>query len=221
MKNFTKTMVCLVASRKTGGRCIAGKDFIDGNTWIRPVSRGNEDAIDNTHSKYADGTLAQVLDVIEIQFSAPNQKQYQTENILITDAKWKKRGELALTELKKYLDNPGSLWSNWNSSYNGKNDRIDRDHVKNIHNSLYLISADCTINVKTEGKDFNNPQKKIRCSFQYAGTDFKLPVTDPSKEQEYLAKPEGNYFIGKKCICVSLGLIYDDGHAYLFAAAIL
>jgi hypothetical protein len=219
MKNFTKTMICLAASRKTGGRCIAGKD-IDSNTWIRPVSSGNEDAIDNIHSKYADGALAQVLDVIEIQFSAPYPNQHQTENILITDTRWIKKGESALTALKNMLDNPGSLWSNWNSSYNGKNDRIDNVHIKNIYNSLYLISVDCTINVKIEGKDFNNPQKKIRCSFQYAGVDFKLPVTDPLKEQEYLAKPDGDYSIGKKCICVSLGPVYD-GHAYLFAAAIL
>jgi hypothetical protein len=220
MTNFTKTMVCLAASRKTGGRCIAGKDLIDGNAWIRPVSSGNEDAIDNTHSKYADGTFAQVLDVIEIQFSTQNPKQHQTENILITGAKRIKKGKLALTELNKLLDNPGSLWSNWNSSYNGKNDRIDSVHVKNIHNSLYLISVDCTINVKVEGKDFSNPHKKIRCSFQYAGIDFKLPVTDPSKEEAYKTKPERDYFIGSKCICVSLGPIYD-GYAYLFAAAIL
>jgi hypothetical protein len=212
-------MVCLAASRKTGGRCIAGKD-IKGNTWIRPVGSGNEDAIDNIHSKYADGTFARVLDVIEIQFSAQNPKQHQTENILITGAKWIKRGELSSTKLEEILDDPESLWANWNSSYNGKNDRIDSMHVKNIHNSLYLISTDCTINIKIEGKDFNDPHKRIRCSFQYAGTDFKLPVTDPLKEQAYLAKPEGNYFLGKKCICVSLGPIHD-GHAYLFAAAIL
>jgi hypothetical protein len=85
---------------------------------------------------------------------------------------------------------------------------------------LYLISVNCTINVKTEGEDSNNPHKKIRCSFQYAGTDFTLPVTDPFKEQEYSIKPEGDYFLGEKCICVSLGPIYN-GYAYLFAAAIL
>jgi hypothetical protein len=220
MEKFTKTMVCLAASRKTGGRCIAGKDLADGNVWIRPVGSGNEDAIDNTHSRYADGTLAQVLDIIEIQFSAPNPKQHQTENILITNKKWIKKGKLALTELKKKLDKPDSLWSNWNSSYNGKNDRIDSIYVNNIRNSLYLIEVDCTINVKIEGKEFNNPQKRIRCSFQYKGTDFKLPVTDPSKEQEYQAKPEEDYFIEKKCICVSLGPIYES-HAYLFVAAIL
>jgi hypothetical protein len=220
MADFTKTMVCLAASRKTGGRCIAGKDLKDGNAWIRPVSNGNEDAIDNIHSKYADGTPAQVLDIIEIQFSAQNPNQHQTENILIADEKWIKKGRLALTELNKLLDNPGSLWFNWNSSYNGKNDRIESVHAKDIHNSLYLISVDCIINVKVEGKDFGNPRKKIRCSFQYAGTDFKLPVTDPSKEQEYLEKPEGDYSIRKKCICVSLGPIYE-GYVYLFAAAIL
>jgi hypothetical protein len=221
MPNFKKTIICLAASRKPGGRCIAGKDFTNTSTWIRPVSSGDEDTIDNIHSKYNDGTLAKVLDVIEISFSSAKPKQHQTENLLIADEKWIKKGVVTLTDLKKILDKPKSLWSNWNSSYNGQNDRISSLEVEKIHNSLYLISVvDCTIHVKIEGKEFNNPEKKVRCSFQYAGTDFKLPVTDPIKEREYLAKPEGDYPLGTKYICVSLGPVYR-GYAYLFAAAIL
>ncbi|GHV83894.1 hypothetical protein AGMMS50212_12340 [Spirochaetia bacterium] len=220
MANFKKTIICLAASRKPGGRCIAGKDSTNTSTWIRPVNNGDADSIDNLQSKYEDGTLAQVLDKIEISFSEKIPKLHQTENLLITNEKWIKKGTIALTDLKKLQDKPKSLWSNWNSSYNGRNDRINSLDVQKIHNSLYLINIDCTIHVKTEGKEFNNPHKKVRCSFQYGGTDFKLPVTDPSKEQEYLVKSEGDYSIGAKYICVSLGPVYE-GNAYLFTAAIL
>jgi hypothetical protein len=42
-----KRLVCLANSRKSGGRCIAGRELLTGNLgeWIRPVSdRKNEES---------------------------------------------------------------------------------------------------------------------------------------------------------------------------------
>lgn len=220
MPSDKKTIICLVASRKTGGRCIAGKDVSNTKNWIRPVSSGKEDAIDNIQSRYSNGQSARLLDIIEISILKAKPKQHQTENFLIDSEKWIKKGLLDPNDLSKLQDKPVSLWDNWDSSYNGRNDRISSVNVKLIRNSLYLINTNCTIQVKTEGVNFNNPHKKVRSIFQYAGTDFLLPVTDPDKEQEYLVKPEGEYLLGNKYICVSLGPVYE-GYAYLFAAAIL
>jgi hypothetical protein len=64
MADLTKKIVCLAASRKPGGRCIAGKDMANTKKWIRPVGSGDDDAIDNIQSKYPDGKLAQVLDIL-------------------------------------------------------------------------------------------------------------------------------------------------------------
>jgi hypothetical protein len=221
MSDLVKTIICLAASRKPGGRCIAGKDYSDSNVWIRPVSSAKEDAIDNTQSRYLNGKLAQVLDIIEIPVLEYKPKQHQIENVLINDKiKWVKKGTFNLQDLEKLIDKPASLWSAWNSSYNGTNDRIEYSNLSGIKGSLYLVKVNCTIQIKIEGKEFDNPKKKMRCAFQYAGTDFLLPVTDPVMEQNYKTKTEGQYQLGIKYICVSLGPIHTDNHAYLFVAAV-
>jgi len=219
--NQNKIIICLAASRKPGGRCIAGKDVSDNKSWVRPVSDGEDDAIDNKQSRYSDGKLAQVLDIIEIPILKPSPKQHQKENFLVDSSKkWKKQGVFKRQDLKSLLDNPSSLWHDLVSSYNGINDRINASQAGTINSSLYLIEAQCKILVKTEGKDFDNPKKKVRCSFEYKKIDFVLPVTDPMIEQEYINKPEKKYDLGQKYICVSLGLEHDN-FLYLFAATII
>jgi hypothetical protein len=219
--NSTKIIICLAASRKPGGRCIAGKDASDKSTWIRPVSSGEEDAITNQQSCYSNGQLAQLLDIIEIPILKPYPTKHQRENFLVDSGKkWIKNGVFDKNDLNTLLDNPSQLWQDLNSSYNGENDRIPADRANEINQSLFFIQVKCKILVKIEGKDFDNPHKKIRCFFKYQNIEYILPVTDTVIEQEYLSKPENEYDIGEKYICVSLGLEYD-GYLYLFVAAIL
>jgi hypothetical protein len=160
--NSTKVIICLAASWRPGGRCIAGKEISD-KKWVRPVSGGKDDGINDRQSLYPDGNSAQVLDIIEIPVLKSIPKQYQKENILIDPSeKWQKKGVFDRQELVSLLDNPPSLWHNLDSSTNGKNDRIPVSETKGIDNSLYLIQAKCEINVKTEGKEFkefNDPKK--------------------------------------------------------------
>jgi len=215
-----KTIICLAASRKPGGRCIAGKNNSNNSEWIRPVS-GGEDSIDNKQSRYSNGQLAQLLDIIKIPVLKPSPKQHQKENFLIDSGKkWEKEGVFDRKKLNTLLDKPSQLWQDLESSYNGKNDRISAAKADKINSSLYFIQAKCTVLVKIEGKDFGNPHKKVRCSFKYQNNDYILPVTDPVVEQEYMNKSEGEYEIGDSYICVSLGLEYE-GYLYLFVAAIL
>jgi len=218
--NQKKVIICLAASKKPGGRCIAGKDVSDKKSWVRPIGDGEEDGIDNQQSRYSDGKLAQVLDIIEIPILKSCPKQHQKENFLVDRKEWKKQGSFKRQDLKSLLDNPPSLWHDSDSSYYGTNDRIHASQAGTISTSLYLIEAQCKIIVKTEGKEFNDPKKKIRCSFKYKNTDFVLPVTDPMVEQEYKMKPEKEYDLGQKYICVSLGLEYEK-YLYLFVATII
>jgi hypothetical protein len=219
--NLNKTIICLAASRKPGGRCIAGKDESENSTWIRPVSSGKEDAINNQLCCYSNGQLAQVLDIIEIPIRGPKPTQHQKENFLVdTKKKWQKKGVFDQKDLNTLLDKPSCLWQDFDSSTNGKNDRIPVDKAKKINNSLLFIQVQCKILVRVEGKAFNNPNKKVRCSFKYQNNDYILPVTDPVFEKKYMAEPEGEYDIGKKYMCVSLGLEYE-GYVYLFVATIL
>jgi hypothetical protein len=219
--SLIKTIVCLAASRKPGGRCIAGKDVSDKSTWVRPVSGGEEDAITNQQSCYSNGQSAQLLDIIEIPVLKPYPTQHQKENFLVDSRKkWTKKGIFDHNDLNTLLDNPSQLWQDLDSSYNGKNDRIPAGRADEINKSLFFIQVKCKILVKIEGKDFNNPHKKIRCSFKYQNTKYILSVTDPVTEQKYLSKTEGEYDVGEKYLCVSLGLEYE-GYLYLFVAAIL
>jgi hypothetical protein len=220
--NQKKVIICLAASWKPGGRCIAGKDVSDKKSWVRPISDGEEDGIDNQQSCYSDGKLAQVLDIIEIPILKPCPKQHQKENFLVdSQKKWKKQGEVKRQDLKSLLDNPPSLWHNLDSSTNGINDRIHASQTGTISTSLYLIEAQCKIIVRTEGKEFNDPKKRVRCSFKYKNIDFVLSVTDPLVRQEYEIKPEKEYDLEKKYICVSLGLEHKDKYLYLLAATII
>jgi len=159
------------------------------------------------------------LDIIEIPILEPCPKQHQKENFLVdSQKKWIKQGEVKRQDLKSLLDNPPSLWHYLTSSTNGTNDRIPASQADTISSSLYLIEAQCKIIVRTEGM---NPEKKVRCFFNYKNTDFLLKVTDPRVKQEYKIKPEKEYDLGQKYICVSLGLEYKDNNLYLIAATII
>ena len=157
--------------------------------------------------------------MIEIPILKYKPKQHQKENYLIDcKNKWVKKGTVKHEELESLLDKPSSLWYGWDSSYNGKNDRIHESEVDRISGSLFFIKTHCTIIVKTEGID--KPKKKVRCSFTYNKTDYALTVTDPGIEQKYINESERSYSIGQKYVCVSLGMAYN-GYLYLFVATIL
>lgn len=49
-----KRLVCLANSRKSGGRCIAGRELLAGNVgeWIRPVSGREHEEVSARERKY-------------------------------------------------------------------------------------------------------------------------------------------------------------------------
>ncbi len=67
--NYIVQIVCLANSRKTSGRCIAGKE-IDATgkvgCWIRPISARFSHEISEEDRRYPNGETAQILDIIEI-----------------------------------------------------------------------------------------------------------------------------------------------------------
>ena len=83
---YSKTIICLANSKKTGGRCVAGKAVVDDGfgPWIRPISSRPTQELAPQERKYANGQDPDLLDIIEIKFVEPRPQTYQSENHLIS-----------------------------------------------------------------------------------------------------------------------------------------
>ncbi len=223
--NYTRTIVCLANSRRHSGRCIAGKEVLESGfgDWIRPISGRPTAEVSEEERRYEDGQDIRVLDIVAVPMIAPAPLLYQTENHLI-DAGfyWIKTGELQWTKLAYLLDNPGTLWLNGESSYNGMNDRVKLETAAELKESLFLIKPEALIvSVQTEGAAFGNPRRRVRCRFKYGGSYYILVVTDPVAERAFLSKANGEYPVTDTYLCVSLGEAYSDGFCYKLVAAVI
>lgn len=225
--NYTKKIVCLANSRKISGRCIAGKEVLDGNygEWIRPISKRPTEEISEEEQKFEDGYSPQVLDIVTIPLIKPQPHNYQPENHLIDDNYyWTKEGTITWSDLSEVVDIvPDELWMNESSSCNGIKDRIPEDKVNNLINSLLLIQPDrLIISVNVEGAKFGGGKRKVRSLFELNNHQYKLAVTDPIIESNFLKKEDGEYKIDaeKVYMCISIGEPYYD-YCYKLVASII
>jgi hypothetical protein len=177
MANYVKRIVCLANSRKHSGRCIAGKEVLDGayGGWIRPVSARPSAELSEEERRYSDGDDPQVLDIVGIPMLAPAPLLHQTENHMIdADYYWTKISRLPWTGLRQLVDEPETLWSNADSSYYGRNDRVTIDVAGRTTNSLVLIRPQAlSIVVREEGAAFGNPRRRVRADVKYRGVNFR------------------------------------------------
>lgn len=218
-----KIFICLANSRKVSGRCIAGKELVNGTCggWIRPISERDSHEISESDRRYKDGTTAQVFDIIRLKLKRKAEHHAQSENYIIDDGYyWSKEGRYS-GQLELLLDAPPSLWQLEYSSYNGKNDRIPVDTINSAGPSLYFIHPqNLEIIVRIEGAEFGNAKRKVRAAFSYRGKHYIVSVTDPEIERVYLAKGEGRFKPTGKCyMTISLGEAWD-GYYYKLAAGI-
>jgi hypothetical protein len=222
---YAKTILCLANSRKTSGRCIAGKELVDDEpaAWVRPVSSRPSEEISEEERRYENGQDPKVLDVIRIPMLSSQPKFYQSENHLIDDGYyWAKVRQGSWADAVGAIDNvKGTLWPNVSSSYNGTNDRVPEATAKTLTGSLFLIKpTSLKIHVNTEGAEFGQPKRKVRASFGHNSANYKLSVTDPNIERQYLQSQNGVYEINKAVLCISLGELWD-GYAYKLIAGVI
>lgn len=222
---MNKVFICLANSRKTSGRCIAGKEFSpSSNTvgnWIRPISAREHHEISEFDRRYENGETAQVLDVINVPFKSKTYHPAQEENYLIDDVYYWEKHSRYSGSLDALLDHPRSLWENSDSSYNGVNDRVHVTSITQPMQSLYFIApTQVAIVVQIEGADFSNPKKKVRADFVYNNQRYFISITDPIIESRYLAQGVGRYQLtGKVYMTISLGEAWE-GYYYKLAACI-
>ena len=221
---YTKTIVCLANSRKTSGRCIAGRELAAGKIgpWIRPVSARDTREISEDDRRYEDGTGAAVYDVIEIDMLQYVGENYQSENHLIDDGyHWRKVGRWNWQRLQALVEPiQGPLWLNGHKTYYGFNDKIPEEFVVKQNSSLALVCAnELKINVQPEGGMYGPAKRRVRASFRLAGITYSLSMTDPVVETAYLGGADGVFPMDDAILVISLSEIFK-GFAFKLVATI-
>lgn len=223
--NYSKRIVCLANSKKPGGRCLAGKEVVEGGYggWIRPVSARPSAEINLEERQFENGREPQILDVIEVPMLAPVPRVHQTENHMIdAEAYWANTGVVTWQTLAHLTDTPPSLWANGDSTFHGRNDRMTQATASQYQTSLSLIEpSDITIRVLAPSAAFGNPKRRARARFRYHDTQYDFMVTDPVAEAAFLARPNGEYTIDEAYFCLSVAEAHTDGYCYKLVATII
>lgn len=216
-----KRIVCLANSRKLSGRCIAGKELGTGR-WVRPVSDREHEEVSERERQYESGRDPALLDVIDVPLLRAKPNPHQPENWLLhPDYYWVNIQRVGPSELHALLDRPPVLWVNGLSTVDGLNDRVRVDDERLGSDSLQLIGlASLLIHVLAPGAAFGSRRRKVKGEFSYEGISYRLTITDPAVEREYLAKPDGRYAMGKCFVTVSLGEPWE-GYCYKLIAAVI
>jgi len=220
----TKRIVCLANSRKLSGRCIAGRELLHGNpgSWIRPVSDRPHQEVSEHERHYAAGTVPQILDLIDVPLIVHRPDSYQTENwMLDPDVYWELAGRTTWDELGDLADDPPALWVNASSTGVGANDRVAIGDADQLTNSLYLLSLEILdLRVFAPGRAFRNTKRRVQAAFAHRGAEYRLWVTDPVIERDYLKGDDGKYRLGPCFVTISLGEPHEE-YCYKLVAAII
>jgi len=219
---YIKTIVCFANSRKTAGRCIAGKEWQEtGITgWVRPVSSRSTHEVSEEERRYEDGNDPQLLDIIKVPCESHHPLPHQRENHVIDPSYyWTKQGCLAWEDIQGCLDQPGTLWGTGEGSYAGLNNRVSVGQESGT--SLYLVRVDrLRLLVGRKAAEYPDSKRAVRGEFVYLGSTYRMDVTDPVIERNYLTKADGQYDRASPILCISLGDAYQ-GYFYKLVAAVL
>ena len=227
MANYMRTIVCLANSKKNGGRCVAGREWNDGQPgdWIRPVSnrRGEELLKSWLDGK---GGNPSPLDTVKMSLSGPSANEHQPENWLFDEAdKWKYFDRVGWDELHKMADPIADLWGTGHSSNYGINDKINpKEKVKS---TLRLVRVPgLQISVFGYWVGYGKRKRQVRARFMYNNQEYGLKVTDAYHERELKKMGDGEYEIGECYITISIVGPYDnnsenDDSRYGLVAAII
>lgn len=220
----SKTVLILANSRKLSGRCIAGIE-IRGNSgvnWVRPVSAREHGEVSEHERRYEDGTDPKVLDVVRIPVLEHVPNVHQTENWILDPKYYWERMRTATTRELDELTDSSDLWlCQAPDTRYGLNDRVDDDTVKTLSDSLRLIYVeDLQYRVFAPSADYGDSNRRILATFTHGGAEYRIYVTDPIVEREFLAQGGEFYEIGAAYLTVSLAELYN-GFCYKVVAAVI
>lgn len=218
----TKRIICLANSDKHSERCIAGKEINGGGSWIRPVGDGKDGEVSSEDRLYEDGSEPQLLDIIDIPLLRAQPEGCQQENWLLDpNYCWSRAGQFRRSQLGQLLDPAQRLWVDGVSTRYGQNDRVPNSRARSLKSSLRFIEVgSLAISVFAPSSDSWRRRRKVQGQFRYAGSRYKLSVTDPVIKKTYLGKGDGEYELGACYITISLGEPYYGARYKLVAAVI-
>lgn len=221
MMSYTKTILCLAASRKHNGYCVAGKDVNSGE-WVRPISARPGHEISDAERLTAQGHRCGLLDIIDISLTKAVPSTFQVENHLNNQAtQWQLAGTGSYDQAAAVLDPAQPLWINGYSSYNGLNDQVPEAEAAGMADSLRLIRvSNLTLLVHSEGGVFAPAKRVVRAQFELLGTTYWLKLTDPVLEHELRGQGDGAYEYEDAIMCISLGETFN-GYAYKLVASVI
>ncbi|MBV9728337.1 MAG: hypothetical protein JO309_02760 [Pseudonocardiales bacterium] len=219
-----KRIVCLANSRKLSGRCIAGKELVEGRPaqWIRLVRNRDRQEVSEHERQYKDGTDPENLDIIDIPLLGAHPQGYQQENWLLDPSQfWSKVGRFQFDKLPELVDQTDGLWIDGEHTRNVLNDRVPIHIAAGLTTSLKPISVDAlALSVFSSGEAFGDSKRRVQAQFGFAEKEYRMWVTDPRYECRHLQQPDGRHHIRRCCLTISLGEAYK-GYAYKLVAAII
>lgn len=215
-----KTVVCFANSRKRGGKCFAGKEWLDGapGAWIRPVGDRPWRELEPREMRLDDESEPDHLDVVRIPLAGALPAPHQRENhSIVPRGTWTRVDSLAWEEVPRWIDSPDTLWKNGHSSRGCMNNCLPVGAETGV--SLHLIRPERFV-VEARSGDLAAGHRPIRGEFVYHGTRHVASVTDPHVEATLFDYPDGRYPIDDAYLCMSLSEEFQ-GHYYKLIAAVL
>jgi hypothetical protein len=171
--------------------------------------------------QYSSGAEPQVLDIVAVPLLTPQPTDVHQENWLLDPrATWKKVGRFGWNELRAMEQNPKLLWVNGHSTSKGENDLIPVKWEPAVMDSLQLIRVD-SVKIKVCPNYPNaNAKFAVRASFQHAGWQYIMKVTDPIYKARYCARGSGEYTLRESFLTVSLTEEFQGNFFKLIAAIV-
>jgi len=178
----TKQVICLAYSRKLGGSCFAGIE-VTTRQWIRAIGNHQNGALADNDCFMQDEAgrfiLPNILDVIEIDFSAAQPIPAQPENWKIAGSEWKKLRQ-AGAEDRDLLDRSLARGPELIQGYERYVTKQEVE-VRPPRSSLALVRPECL----AWGPETDRYRRsRYRGRFTVSGATYDLPLTD----DQYAAK---------------------------------
>lgn len=215
-----KEIVLLTKSKKSGNYCIAGVDRKTGE-WVRIISEDAsiQHAVSPVNTKYEDGRMSEVMDIVRIRCKGPKPVFHQPENyVMDKTVPWEKKGTVSLRQLLQIHNVEIKPFLFYNTDRCVDSGIFKRLKDEELYSLILIEPKDICIHVKEwpEGK-------QVTTSFDYNGKRYwYIRITDTDFERKFLGYPEGNYNYYVSCLFViSLGDKHTDNKHWKLIARVL